>query len=246
MKKIESSSNPYFKTLKKLLKTQGIKKEKLFLVMGSKIVREVFKENEAQIKSILIFDEAQEKKFGFSKKLLLLPKVLFQELDVFDTQSAILVMELPQISPWKGDAPNGLELFLPVQDPSNLGAIARSAVAFGVSKIILLAESANPFHPKAVRASSGMSLKMKFEVGPSIHDLHKSLTECFALDMDGASLNAFAWPKDLSLVVGEEGQGLPPQLQKNVLSIPIQKGCESLNVMAATSIALYSYHINRS
>jgi TrmH family RNA methyltransferase len=243
VKTIESTSNSYFKTLLKLLKSQGIKKEKLFLVMGSKIVHEVLKnpDLEDQLQTTLVFDEEQERRVGFHKKVLFLAKDLFQELDVFDTGAPILVMQLPPIPLWTKSEPDGLELFLPVQDPANLGAIVRSAVAFNIKKIILLKESANPFHPKAVKASSGMTLKMNFEVGPSIQDLDQDLKNAYSLDMDGELINDFKWPKDISLVVGEEGQGLPSALLKNVLSIPIAPACESLNVMAATSIALYQW-----
>lgn len=246
LKTIESSSNSYFKTLLKLLKSQGIKKEKLFLVMGSKIIYEVLKNPklEDQVQSILVFSEEQERRVGFHKKVLFLSKHLFKELDIFITEEPILVMNLPPVPIWNKEPPQGLELFLPVQDPANLGAIVRSSAAFGVKKIILLKESANPYHPKAVRASSGMVLKMNFEIGPSLQDLHRDLQNCYSLDMNGQNLSGFQWPKNLSLVVGEEGQGIPESLQKNVLTIPILSACESLNVMAATSIALYEWHQN--
>lgn len=239
MKIIESKSNSYFKTLQKVLKTQGIKREKLFMMMGPKIVEEHF--DHELVKSILVVSEMPHLPPQFKKKVVLLTKELYHELDIFETNAPLIVMDLPKIPLWEPKPPQGVELFLPVQDPANLGAIVRSAVAFGVKKIVLLKESAHPFHPKAVKASSGMVLKTQFEIGPSIQELHTHLDKYVSLDGDGVSLEKFNWPKDVSLLVGEEGMGLPKTLKHNAVSIPINADCESLNVMAATSIALYDY-----
>ncbi len=239
MKVIESRSNSYFKVLQKLVKASGIKKERLFLVMGPKIVSEYMHLD--TVKSILVTAESTAVDSRLKKKVVQLSNDLFKELDIYETQSPILVMELPKISIWNGQKPQGLELFVPAQDPANLGAIVRSAVGFGVSKVVLLKEAAHPFHPKAIKASSGMVLKAKFEVGPSIHELHKQIKDYVSLDGEGASLENFNWPKNISLVVGEEGMGLPESLKTNSVAIPISTECESLNVMAAASIALYDY-----
>lgn len=239
MKIIESKSNSYFKTLQKVLTSQGIKREKLFLMMGPKIVEEFY--DSELLKSILVISEMPHLHPKYKKKIVMLTNELYEELDVFKTNSPILVMDLPKIPVWEAKPPQGVELFLPVQDPANLGAIVRSAVAFGVKKIILLKESAHPFHPKAVKASSGMVLKTQFEIGPSIQGLHQHMDKYVSLDGDGVSLEKFNWPKDVSLLVGEEGMGLPKTLKHNAVSIPISADCESLNVMAATSIALYDY-----
>lgn len=236
---IESPSNSYFKTLQKVLKTPGVKKEKLFLMMGPKIVEEHF--HHELVKSILVTSEMPHLEPALKKKIVLLTDELYEELDVFETRAPLIVMDLPKINLWEAKKPQGVELFLPVQDPANLGAIVRSAVAFGVKKIILLKESAHPFHPKAVKASSGMVLKTQFEIGPSIQELHQHLDKYVSLDGEGTSLEKFNWPKDVSLLVGEEGMGLPKTLKHNAVSIPINADCESLNVMAATSIALYDY-----
>ena len=125
-------------------------------------------------------------------------------------------------------------------DPLNLGAILRSAEAFGASRVILLEEAANPFLPKAIKASAGSSLRIAMEKGPSLGALSG---EFIALDLEGTSLPDFRWPANPRLLVGEEGPGLRGLssavcLQK--ISIPVH-GVESLNAGVATSIALYSF-----
>lgn len=136
--------------------------------------------------------------------------------------------------------PQGLEIICPLGDPSNLGALARSAVAFGASRLILTEESCNPFHPKAIKASAGSILKIPlFKVGP-LADFVTGNDEVFALDMKGENVGQFKWPKNLRLVLGEEGPGFSGLKGLKKLSVP-SRGVESLNATVAASIALFCY-----
>ena len=53
----------------------------------------------------------------------------------------------------------------------------------------------------------------------------------------------FQWPKDVRLLVGEEGPGLPPFSFGKRLAIPMTESVESLNAVAAASMALYAYRV---
>ncbi len=240
MKEITSSDNAIFKKYAKLLKSSGVKKEGLSLGCGSKIVEDLLVHHPQSVDAVL-----STSKIGFptllKNKHIQLTTELFQELDLFATKSPIAVIKVPEFKTWEKQKPVGLELLVPVQDPSNLGAIVRSAYAFGVKKVVLLKESAHPFHPKSVRTSSGYVMDMTFEVGPSIQDL-SSLSDVVALDMNGVSLNDFKWPKNCYLLVGEEGLGIPKNLKTQKIKIPMSENCESLNAVVATSIALHSQY----
>lgn len=169
-------------------------------------------------------------------------KAIFDELDISGTHAPLLLAHTPEIS--EADltkAPVGLEILCALGDPLNVGALLRSAAAFGASKVILLKECASPFHPKAGRAASASTLITPLAKGPSIRDLASAAGPILALDMKGKSLATFAWPTNARLLIGEEGQGVPSANNFDYLAIPMAKDVESLNATVAASIALFSY-----
>lgn len=238
MKELSSPQNPIFKKYLSLEKSSGVKKEGLSLFSGEKVVHDVCLKSPQLVEAVI-----STQKIGFppylKPKHITMSPSMFSELDFFNTRKPLAVVQVPSFPKWESSSPQGLELLLPVQDPANMGAIIRTAFAFHIKKIILLSESAHPYHPKSIRASSGYVLNMNFEIGPSIRDL--SLSKILTLDMEGQSLNQFQWPQNSFLLVGEEGQGLPQNLSLETLKIPMHEECESLNVGAALGIALYSY-----
>jgi tRNA G18 (ribose-2'-O)-methylase SpoU len=166
----------------------------------------------------------------------------FQALDIFGTGAPIVLFDVPAIEAWqprKGLLP-GCSLLVPFQAPENVGTVIRSAVAFGVDRVILLAESANPFHPKAVRASAGTVFSARLFQGPSLFKLPRSLP-LIALAASGQPLALARFPQSFYLLAGMEGPGLPPQWQANTVAIPMASGVESLNAAVATAVALYEW-----
>lgn len=236
---ITSRQNPLLKKLISLLEPRFAKKHGQCLVAGRKIVAEVL---ERVPESEIIASAAMElpPELTSHSKIILVQKDLFKLLDVFGTRAPLLLTALPSIAVWTSESPaQGLELFVSLQDPSNLGAVLRSAEAFGASKVVLLKESAFAFHPKAVRASSGSCFRLPLFKGPSIQDL--SVENLVGLDLEGASLPDFKWSMDVRLLIGEEGRGIPEALM-NITRVRIPTtDVESLNATVAASIALYDY-----
>jgi TrmH family RNA methyltransferase len=243
MKPITSEQNPNFKRWLTLLESKGIKKEGQCLVSGRKVFPEMMAQFSPQMEEILVFSEDQidEWQIPTSRNIYVLPKLLFQQLDTFSTHAPLAVMKTPDISDWtENQKPQGLEVLVALQDPSNLGSFLRSAEAFGVSKVILLRESAHPFHPKVSKTASVSNWRVKLEKGPSIQDV-SGRDDLWVLDKSGASLLTVNTPSDLRFLIGEEGQGVPIELlrQSRTISIPIQAEVESLNAVVAGSIALF-------
>lgn len=241
MKPIMSQQNPNYKRWRQILEPRGIKKFSQTIVSGRKIIPEFMEQQKHLIQEIVVDSESMAEDWNVSshKQVFVLQKSHFKELDVLGTNAPLLVLTLPIVDSWNpnGEA-KGLELMVAMSDPSNLGAVIRSAEAFGVSKMVLLSESAHAFHPKVTRTSSGSNFRLKLEKGPSINDVGS--TELWALDMGGFDLREAKLPENLRLLIGEEGQGVPEGILPNHrLSIPMAPAVESLNATVAASLAIY-------
>ena len=124
-------------------------------------------------------------------------------------------------------------------DPGNVGAILRNAQAFGASSVALGAGTADPFSPKAVRASMGAVFAVPLAKAAAIDSLPGA--KVALVPGAGTALPELATvPEELTLLVGAERDGLPADVvaaADQVVHIPIQS--ESLNAAMAAAIALY-------
>ena len=134
-----------------------------------------------------------------------------------------------------------------VQDPGNLGAMMRSAAAFGASALLTLNETVSPFNPKTVRSSAGAIFHLPVLAGLAADELLSCLraarVRIIAADRHSpCPLYQADLRGPLALLVGREATGLPPEIAREtalVLSIPIRPGMDSMNVAAAASVFLY-------
>lgn len=236
MHKIESPQNEKFKTLLSLTTAKGLKKAGLFLLSGERLVREFLARPFLTIEYEIV--TAKHAPLSAAPPLCL-ATALFDALDVLGTGFNILALAPPPIATLSRDElasyqPQGIELVAPIGDPGNLGALIRSAEAFGIRRVILSQEAAHPFLPKAVKASAGSVLRVPLAAGPPLRDF---AARTIALDMQGTPLRDFTWPKSGFLAVGEEGAGLGDHAFMQRVSIPTE-GVESLNAVVAASIAM--------
>lgn len=231
MKEISSKSNPVFKMMKSLMTSKGIKKENLCLVSGQHALTEV-KNSKLDFETIHFkADQAPD---------YLLTKELFDELTPLKTTGFIYLVPTPTVPEMDWNAtPTGIEVLLPVGDPKNLGALIRTCMAFEVSKIILLNESANPFLPEVIKTSSGHVFGAPLFTGPSLNSL--DLKDIYSLDKGGVPIEESGLKgKAFRLLLGEEGGHLTSEMKAKSLSIKISDQVESLNVNSCLSIALYT------
>jgi len=121
-----------------------------------------------------------------------------------------------------------------VEDPGNVGTIIRSVHALADGPVVLGPGCADPFSPKAVRASMG-SL---FARPPVRAPLEAVPGRRVALSAHGKrTLREADLEPPLVLCVGAEREGLPAELERDAVRIPVRT--ESLNVAMATTVALY-------
>lgn len=242
--KIDSEKNATFKDLKKLLGGRGIKKVGRALLAGTKSIGDVLASFPGRCAGWISSGDGQPPPVDAPDRLTwfqLAPR-LFEMLDVFGTHAPLLLLTVPPVDPWQaGDGfEAGCNLLVPFQDPENVGAVIRSAAAFGVGQVILLAESAHPFHPKSLRASGGAALSVRLRQGPSLKELPADLP-IIALSAEGADIRISSFPPSFGLLIGLEGTGLPTIWRRTARRIPIHAPIESLNAAAAAAIALYEW-----
>ena len=140
-----------------------------------------------------------------------------------------------------------------VQDPGNVGTIVRSAEAFGATGAVTTRGSADPWAPKAVRASAGSALRLPVLRGMAVPVLLAQLRVA-EVRIVAASSHVAAEASDESRVatvdlrgsvaifIGNEGAGLPPEVEHAAdarIAIAIAESVESLNAGMAASIVLY-------
>ena len=132
-----------------------------------------------------------------------------------------------------------------VQDPGNLGTLARSAESFGATALLLTSRTVSPLNPKAVRASAGSLFRLPV-AGPLAPAslavrLRRNRVRLMAAMPDGTTdFRQADYRGGLALVVGSEGEGIPPGLGAfdAEVRVPTAKGVDSLNVAAAAAIVL--------
>lgn len=134
-----------------------------------------------------------------------------------------------------------------VNDPRNVGAILRSAAAFGAAGVITQDRNAPDESGALAKAASGaletMPLLRAVNIARTLIALKAANVWCVGLDAGGTALNGGPLAgRRVALVLGAEGDGmrrLTRETCDEVAGLPIQGGVESLNVSAAAAVALY-------
>ena len=138
-----------------------------------------------------------------------------------------------------------------VADPTNVGAIFRSAGAIGADAILVTPRCSDPFYRRAIRVSMGTVLQVPWtRIGDwaSTRELltrHGFHVAALALTADAVSLRDFQATgyERLALVLGAEGPGLTDEAlaaSDTVVQIPMMHGIDSLNVAAASAVAMWA------
>jgi tRNA G18 (ribose-2'-O)-methylase SpoU len=133
-----------------------------------------------------------------------------------------------------------------ISNHDNIGAIFRNAAAFGAAAVLLDVTSCDPLYRKAIRVSVGAALAVPFAIARSKEELLSALAAAgfdqVALSPAGRTdIRDLARSERLALYLGTEGEGLPADLLARIetVRIPIAEGFDSLNVAAASAVALH-------
>ena len=135
-----------------------------------------------------------------------------------------------------------------LRDPGNLGAVIRSATAFGVDHIILTADSADLYNPKTVRSAMGSLFRVKATVVSDMKSFvdamrHNGRRVLAAELTDSAkAISEIGFNSSDAVIIGNEGHGIPRELSQICdasVYIPISKKTESLNAAVAAAIFMW-------
>lgn len=138
-----------------------------------------------------------------------------------------------------------------IMDHTNIGAIFRAAAGLGADAVLVSPRCADPLYRRSVRVSMGTVFQVPWtrlpewrEAGGILHDAGFTLA-ALALADDAVPLDGFAAarPERVALLLGAEGDGLSRRAlaaSDAVVTIPMEGGVDSLNVAAASAVALWA------
>ena len=236
---ILSRQNPLVKELASLKEKKGRRRTGTFLVEGHKMVREAVASGMDVVRLILREDYAGE---TYGLPAVLLGQDAFAAVCDEKTPQGIaaeVAIPLRSVQP-----PQGRCLLLDgLQDPANVGAIIRTAVAAGYEDVYL-AGCADPFSPKSVRASMSGVFFARIMQGTQEEILSAIAgMSVIAADMGGEDVFSYVAPEKFCLAVGSEGSGLSALVRGRAdvtVRIPMDARTESLNAAVSAGILMYA------
>ena len=162
--------------------------------------------------------------------------------DAATPQPVIAIGEIPAYG-WDDVGPGTILLLDGIQDPGNVGALVRAAVALGAAGVVGVEGTADPWGPKALRASAGAAFRgpvLRTNVADALARLAARRMPLWAAAADGPPLEPAA-RGPVALALGSEADGVSPAVLAAAarrVSVPLARGVESLNVAAAGAILL--------
>ena len=249
---ITSKNNPLIKFVSLLQSSAKHRKEQdLFVLEGLRICDDAY-QNNIKFDKLIVTKNALNRYNNFinifsknSTECYVVTDDVFKKIsDTTSPQGIIAVAVIPKLVL---DIPSdGRYIALEnIADPSNLGAISRTAEALGVSGIILSSGSCDPYAPKSLRSSMGTLLRMPvYIVDDVINFVNKNNLRSFAcvVDKDAPSITNFVFANGDVLLIGNEANGLTDAAKSGAthcVTIKMRGKAESLNAASAASIAMW-------
>lgn len=239
---ITSRSNEHVKRAKALAMAKERNQTGLHLIEGDKLL------NEAVRSGMEIIDVFVREGLAISRPYdacvhQVSASVLSALTDTASPQGVAAIVRTP-VYPLPERFPQGLIVVLDrLQDPGNVGAIIRTADAFGAQCVILSPDSADPFSPKSIRASMGSSYHIPLYIMDALEAVKRLTAEgcaCIAGHLGGSeALPPFSG--SAALFIGNEGRGVSSAVSERCYAyrLPMKGRAESLNASVAAGILIY-------
>ena len=252
---VTSRDNPRVKEARRV--RDGRQRDKIF-VEGVRLLEEAVRSN-LDIECLFVSNEGRERgaellETANATEIYELSSSAFQSIsDTVSSQGVLALAARPDsgreaIEQRLAIAPVPLVIFLrQTNNPSNLGAIIRTAEAAGTAGVIMSSGSADPFSPKAVRAAMGSSFRFPIWQPASFEEAIEwagsNGLQTVATEADASSsYTEIDWRQPGMLVMGSEAHGLSDEESGRVdvrVSIPMENTVESLNLAVACGVIVF-------
>lgn len=229
----------------------GREREYIFLE-GARLAEEGLRSG-LEIADILV-SESFEKTDRHADEIIVADKVFDSITDTKSSQGIVVIAKKPATSIDRIEGSiaraDGIPVVLFLQEinnPSNLGAIMRTAEAAGAQGIIVSKGSVDPFSPKSLRAGMGSNLRLPvcegIDLAGALEWAYRRGMITTAADINGTkAYTSIDWKAPRLLVFGSEAHGLTTtdrEKIKDVVDIPMSASVESLNIAVACGIVLF-------
>ena len=239
---IESRANERVKEARKLQNRKERKESGLHLIESGKLVREAIASG-AEIVSCFVEDGFDFAVPDGAVNYAVTRAVLESLCESQTPQGIVAVVKTPALTPPE-EYPAGLVVVLDgVQDPGNVGAILRSADAFGAAGVLLSPACADAYAPKTLRAAMGSTYHLpvwQSELLPELAKLKQRGFTALCGDLRGSETLP-ALSGSVALVIGSEGNGVTEAVAEQCerFRLTMRGHAESLNASVAAGVLLY-------
>lgn len=255
MKTLTSLENPLVKSIRRLRQKPASRAGGSVLVEGVKLANEALASG-IEITQGLVSVDLAERPAGRALLARLdaagipcatVDERVFDRLSSLESPEGALLVARMAFRSWDALAGNLVVVVAGVQDPGNLGAVARVAEATGASALVVTHGTTHPFHPKALRGSMGSLLRLPVVEGGQPETAGAAVKrDGFALAASvprgGVDFRAADLRGRLAIAVGGESSGMSRKLLQASdlrLSVPMKGPIDSLNVAVVAGLLLY-------
>lgn len=254
---LSSKNNEKIKSAAAVRSSSKTRRESgLFFLEGARLCRDAA-ESGTKIMQAFFSSAALEKYSGHCEKIIAASKESYTVSDevaekLSDTQNSQGIFCVCKVK----NSPNRLQSIDPegkylllenIQDPSNLGAVSRTAEALGISGLIVCG-GCDIYNPKALRASMGSALRLNIIVSDSAEEVIREanskgmLTLASTPSRESENITALKIDGGAVCAVGNEGNGVSEKTMnacRKKVTIPMEGRAESLNAATAAAILIW-------